>query len=226
MRVLVRRVAVVACMLLSGFCPAQQASSASGLTVVTSELHAAELHRPYQSTLQAAGGLTPYRWEITAGAPPPGIVLGTDGQLAGIPEQAGDYHFTVTLSDGGKPAHQVNRDFSLRVVTPLLAEWGNPPRVNGQRLEGSIKISNSTDHDFDLTMIALAVNETGRATAIGYQRLQVPKGTIGLELPFGENLPFGSYQLNVDVVAEVASTHSIYRARLVPDQRLQIQQGP
>ncbi len=47
-----------------------------------------------------------------------------------------------------------------------------------------------------------------------------------MEIPFGENLPYGSYQLNADVVAEVAATNSIYRARLVPKELLQIQQGP
>nr|MBA3913971.1 hypothetical protein [Terriglobales bacterium] len=190
------------------------------------ELPRAELRRPYQATLQAVGGITPYHWEITSGSPPPGIVLGTDGTLSGSASQPGDFRFTVTLSDGAKPAHQLNREFTLSVVTPLLAEWGRPPKVNGQRLEGSIKVSNATDHDFDLTMVALAVAENGRATAVGYQRLKVASGAVGTELPFAQDLPFGTYQLNVDVVAEVASTQAIYRARLVPDQPIKVEQGP
>ncbi len=67
---------------------------------------------------------------------------------------------------------------------------------------------------------------TGRATAIGYQRVNLKQGTAELEIPFGENLPFGSYELDADAVAEVAATNSIYRARLVPKERFQIQQGP
>ena len=87
-------------------------------------------------------------------------------------------------------------------------------------------MSNQTEQDFDLTAIVMAVNEIGRATAIGYQRINLKKGTAELEIPFGENLPFGSYELDADVVAEVAATNSIYRARLVPKERFQIQQGP
>jgi hypothetical protein len=47
-----------------------------------------------------------------------------------------------------------------------------------------------------------------------------------LEIPFGENLPHGSYELNVDAVAEVAATNSIYRTRLVPKEKFQVQEGP
>jgi len=72
----------------------------------------------------------------------------------------------------------------------------------------------------------MAVNEIGRATAIGYQRLTLKKDTTSLEIPFGENLPQGSYELNVDAVAEVAATNSIYRARLVPKEKFQVQQEP
>jgi len=72
----------------------------------------------------------------------------------------------------------------------------------------------------------MALNETGRATAIGYQRLTLKKDTTSLEIPFGENLPQGSYELNVDAVGEVAATNSIYRARLVPKEHFQILQGP
>ncbi len=72
----------------------------------------------------------------------------------------------------------------------------------------------------------MAVNENGRATAIGYQRIPLKKNTLGLEIPFGENLPRGAYDLNVDAVGEVAATNSIYRARLVPNEKMQVQQGP
>ena len=132
----------------------------------------------------------------------------------------------MTLTDSGRPAAQRNQQLVLTVVAPLLAQWGRYPKVTGQRLEGSIIVSNQTEQDFDLTAIVMAVNENGRATAIGYQRVNLKKGTAELEIPFGENLPYGSYELDADAVAEVAATNSIYRARLVPKERFQIQQGP
>ncbi len=87
-------------------------------------------------------------------------------------------------------------------------------------------VSNQTGQDFDLTVIMMAVNDIGRATAIGYQHFTLKKDTTSLEIPFGENLPRGSYELNVDAVAEVAATNSIYRARLVPNEKFQVQEGP
>ncbi len=166
------------------------------------------------------------RWEVTEGALPAGVVLGRDGILSGIPTETGEFKFTVTVTDGGRPAAQRNQQLVLTVVAPLMAQWGRYPKVTGQRLEGSIIVSNQTEQDFDLTVIMMAVNETGRATAIGYQRFPLKKGDTGTEIPFGENLPRDSYELNVDAVAEVAATNSIYRTRLVPKERFQILQGP
>jgi len=120
----------------------------------------------------------------------------------------------------------MKKQFALSVVSPLMARWGRYPKVNGRRLEGSILVSNETDNDFDLTVIMLAVNEVGRATAIGYQHFSLKKGTDDMEIPFGENLASGAYQLNVDVVAEMPDSKTIHRVRLVPEQKFQIQQGP
>ena len=88
-----------------------------------------------------------------------------------------------------------------------------------------MKVSNQTDDDFDLTFVAVAVNENGRATALGYQRFTLNKGTVDMEIPFGENLPHGTYEVNVDAVAEVAATNTIDRTRLVAN-KLDVQQGP
>jgi len=204
----------------------QGAATGEPLVVRTTSLPKAYLRQQYETHLEARGGITPLRWEITEGAAPAGIVLGRDGVLSGAPTETGEFKFTVTVTDGGKPAVQRNQQLVLTVVAPLLAQWGRYPKVTGRRLEGSITVSNQTEQDFDLTVIMMAVNETGRATAIGYQRIALKKGTTSLEIPFGENLPQGSYELNVDAVAEVAATNSIYRARLVPKERFQMLEGP
>jgi hypothetical protein len=204
----------------------QGAATGEPLVVQTTSLPKAYLRQNYEKHLDARGGITPLRWEITEGAPPAGIVLGRDGILSGAPTETGEFKFTVTVTDSGRPAVQRNQQLVLTVVAPLLAQWGRYPKVTGRRLEGSITLSNQTEQDFDLTVIMMAVNETGRATAIGYQRLTLKKETTSLEIPFGENLPQGSYELNVDAVAEVPATNSIYRARLVPKERFQLQEGP
>ena len=204
----------------------QGAATGEPLVIQTTSLHKAYLRQHYETHLEARGGITPLRWEVTEGTLPAGIVLGADGVLSGVPTETGEFTFTVTVTDGGRPAAQRTQQLVLTVVAPLLAQWGRYPKVTGQRLEGSIIVSNQTEQDFALTAIIMAVNETGRATAIGYQRVNLKKDTGDLEIPFGENLPFGSYELDADAVAEVAATNSIYRARLVPKERFQIQQGP
>jgi hypothetical protein len=204
----------------------QGAATGEPLVVKTTNLPKAYLKRQYEARLEAQGGITPLRWEITQGAAPAGIVLGVDGILSGTPTETGEFEFKVTVTDGGKPAAQRSQQLTLTVVAPLMVQWGRYPKVTGRRLEGSIIVSNQTEQDFDLTAVMMAVNESGRATAIGYQRIALKKNTTGLEIPFGENLPQGSYELDVDAVAEVAATNSIYRARLVPNEKFQLLQGP
>jgi hypothetical protein len=201
-------------------------TSALPLEVRTTILPKASLQKPYQARLEAAGGVAPLKWELTAGSLPDGLTLGGDGVISGVPGKAGEFRFTVTVRDSGKPQYQRQRQLSLVVESPLFAEWGRPPKVAGQRLEGSILVSNHTEHDFDLTVIVLAVNDTGRATAIGYQHFTLKKNSDQVEIPFGDNLPKGSYQLNVDAVAETPATGSIYRQRLVPKERFEVRTGP
>ncbi len=204
----------------------QGGATGEPLVIHTTTLPRAYLHQLYQEKLEARGGILPLRWELVEGTLPRGVTLLPEGALFGAPLETGEFHFTVNAVDSGRPAMQIKQPLVLNVVAPLLAQWGRYPKVNGQRIEGSIIVSNQADHDFDVTAIIMAVAENGRATAIGYQHLPLKKDTAGLEIPFGENLPRGAYQINADVVAEIASTNTIHRARLVPDERLSVVQGP
>jgi hypothetical protein len=183
------------------------------------------LRRPYHFKLEAQGGITPLTWEVTAGTPPTGIELAPDGTLSGTPTELDTFRFIVTVTDSGKPAAQRKREFILSAVAPLVVEWSRKPKVTGHRLEAAIRVSNQTGDDFDFTVIALAVNEYGRATAVGYQHFTLNKDTDEFEIPFAENLPRGAYDVHVDAVGEVASTNSIFRARLAPAEKLQVVQG-
>jgi hypothetical protein len=67
----------------------------------------------YQSSpLQAAGGVPPYKWTVTAGALPKGLKLGlSTGMISGTvklskhPPAPGVYPFTVTVTDHSKHIH-------------------------------------------------------------------------------------------------------------------------
>jgi hypothetical protein len=209
-------------------CQQAQQSTAPGspLSVSTATLPKAFVRQQYQFQLQAQGGFPPFQWRIASGSLPKGMVLQGDGLLTGIPDEGGNFPFTVTVTDSGRPAHERNQALLLRVLTPLLAKWSQYPKVTGQRVEGGIKISNQTWHDFDLTVVVLAVSETGRATALGYQHFTLKKDTDDVEVNFGDNLPRGAYRVNADVVGEVSETDAIHRARLVTAEKLRVLQGP
>ena len=220
------RIAVLLAVLSSHSLAQPAGGTTAPLVVETVSLPRAYLRQPFAIRLEARGGVPPYKWELREGLLPSGIDLASDGELAGIATETGEFRFSVTATDSSKPAQQIIQQLSLFVTSPLAVRWGRYPKISGQRLEGSIWVSNQTNRDFDLTVIVVAVNEIGRATAIGYQHFPLQANSDDMEIPFGDNLSRGSYQLNVDVVAEVAATNSIYRARLVPKERFQMEQGP
>lgn len=207
--------------------PAQQdAATGPPISVRTTSLPKGYVRQEYRFQLEAQGGISPLKWQVTSGSLPRGVALSEDGLLAGMPSVAGTFHLVVTVSDSGKPAQQRNQELDLQVVAPLLVAWSRDPKVAGKKVEGAIKVSNQTGQDFDLTVIVLAVSESGRATAVGYQHFVLKGNAIDFDIPFGENLPQGAYEVNVDVVAEAAETNTIYRARLVTEKKLQVREGP
>ncbi len=217
---------MLALALLGSSAGQQGAATGEPIVVSAAPLPKGFLRQPYHFKLEAQGGITPLRWEVTNGSPPEGIELALDGTLSGTPTEVDSFHFVVTVTDSGKPVAQKKKEFTLEVVAPLVVEWSKKPKITGHRLDAAIRVSNQTGEDFDFTLVALAVNENGRATAVGYQHFTLKKDTDEFEIPFGENLPQGSYDLNVDAVGEVATTNSIFRARLAPAGKLQVVQAP
>jgi hypothetical protein len=218
---------LVFALLGAGMGMAQQgAATGEPISLETASVPRGCLRQPYHFKLGAQGGIAPLKWEVTAGSPPPGVELAEDGTLTGVPTEVDSFHFVVTVTDSGKPASKRKKELTLDVVVPLLVAWSRKPKVTGRRVEGAIKVSNQSEQDFDFTLVALAVDETGRATAVGYQRFWLKKNTDELEIPFGENLSPGAYDLHVDAVGEVAATNTIYRSRLATADKLEVQQEP
>ena len=179
-------------------------------------------HAFYEVRFRARGGVPVLHWRLEKGALPPGMKLEDDGWLHGQPERNGEFQFTISVIDSGKPQLAVQKGFLLRVRSALSLNWKTFAQVRGNRIEGSAEVSNTTPDDIDLTFIVLAVATNGRATAIGYQHFLLRRGTVEKELPFGETLPRGGYVVHVDAVGEVASKHLIYRDRLQTPSELQV----
>lgn len=180
----------------------------------------------YEVRFQAHGGVPALHWRLEKGALPPGMKLEDNGLLHGEPQQTGEFQFTLAVNDGGSPQQAVQKGFVLRVRSALTLNWKNPARVAGSRIQGSVEVTNTTPDDMDLTFVVMAVAGNGRATAIGYQHFVLTRGTIGMELPFGETLPQGGYVVHVDAVGEVAAKNLIYRERMQTPRPLHVNVGP
>jgi hypothetical protein len=199
----------------------------AGLLIEPSEVPATYPHGPYQVSFHGGGNYVPVlQWRVESGALPPGIRLEENGALHGEAGRAGEFQFVVVVRDGSSPQQAVHRPFVIKVVEGITLAWKVPAHVTGNRIDGSVEVSNSTADDMDLTFDVKAVNENGRATEIGYQHFPLKKGTIAMALPFGETLPHGSYTVYVDVNGEIAKRNAIYKEQMKTPAVLQVVVGP
>ena len=92
-----------------------------GLHVTTRQLPEVTLGSPYSQQLQATGGVTPYKWRVSAGQLPKGLKLTSSGLLTGTVSakkypDGGSFPITVTVTDRSKHVHQVaTATFNLAV---------------------------------------------------------------------------------------------------------------
>lgn len=183
------------------------------LTIATSSLPNGEAGVPYHVTLQVHGGVNPYTWQLAQGSHlPPGLHLHQhSGNITGTPAEAGEYHFSVTLTDVNAPPDHAQRDFTLVVVAGLTVEWKRAPKVSGTWIAGSVVVANHTDQPANLTVIVVGVNQIGRATALGYQHFTI-QPQAEQEIPFGSTPGPGNYTVRADAVAHFTRHNTILRA--------------
>jgi hypothetical protein len=162
-------------------------------------------HGRYLVNFHVRGEYVPVlRWRLVRGTLPPGITLDDNGTLQG----------------------EVVKGYVIKVAEGITVAWKVPPHVTGNRIDGSVEVTNATADDVDLTFDVKAVAENGRATEIGYQHFPLKRGTIAMMLPFGETLPHGDYVVYVNVNGEVAKRNAIYRQRMQTPTALQVVVGP
>lgn len=83
----------------------------------------------YSFQFTAAGGGT-QTWSVQSGSLPAGITLSSSGLLSGAPTTAGDFTFTVKVSDGSRSATQT---YMLSVVNPLAVTAREVPAAEVSR---------------------------------------------------------------------------------------------
>jgi len=75
----------------------------------------------------ASGGSAPFTWASTAGTAPPGLTLGSDGSLSGLPTSAGTFTFTVTATDSAPTPQHQSAPFTIVVGTPTAPVVSTTP---------------------------------------------------------------------------------------------------
>ena len=202
------------------------AAQAPPLAIVEESLPAKNVGVEFHTLLHDKGGVPPYVWSVVGGELPEGVTLTRDGLLSGRPAKPGSYALTLKVEDSGNPAHSINKELQAAVTAALLLEWDESPKVHDNRIDGSVKVSNGSKDDFDLTVVIVAVAENGRATAIGYEHFPLKAGATDVKIPFGNTPGYGGYIVHADAIAEIPARNVILRQRLQTAQALQIVQGP
>ncbi|MEG2804004.1 putative Ig domain-containing protein [Stenotrophomonas sp.] len=84
------------------------------LSLTPATLPTAQFSSAYQQQLSTAGGTAPYRYAVTTGALPAGLVLSSAGALSGTPTAAGGFAFTITSTDA--LGFTGTRDYTVQVT--------------------------------------------------------------------------------------------------------------
>lgn len=102
----------------------------SFLAIGAKDMNTAVLKSEYSDIIEACHGRGPYQYRRTMGSFPAGLKLNeTTGELTGIPTRAGNYTFTIQVTDA--VGDKADRQFTLQVVDSniISVEKLNPINV-------------------------------------------------------------------------------------------------
>jgi len=100
------------------------------LTILTgSPLPDGTVNIAYNDSLQATGGIEPYKWTITSGTLPVGLSFASNGNISGTPVASGISSFTAQVTDSTTPTPETQSvDLSITI---------NPQTSNNAKLNGN-----------------------------------------------------------------------------------------
>jgi hypothetical protein len=213
-----RRTAAAVCfiaMLCAAPIASAQVRRRPPVQIVTPALPAPVAGEKYEVQLRAIGGHPPYRWTIEGQRTlPAGLSLDANsGRITGTPESSDEFSVLVQVADSLEPPLTHSKLLVAQSGAPLTVRWTVRPHVVDRNIAGAVRVANGSHDTLDMTVFVVAVNEYGRATALRYERLNLPPGKETPDLSFDVSLPIGQYVAHVDAVGEVAKKKAIYRDR-------------
>lgn len=124
----------------------------AGLAIVTDNLPAGEMDKPYEAALAADGGEPPYKWSLQGGGLPPGLEFNSaSGILSGTPSgETGDYQLAFRVTDEEKT--EAERSLTLTIAEPSTLTVTNLSGTPSDRKAG-LTWTNPTAKDYARTVI-------------------------------------------------------------------------
>ena len=188
------------------------------LILTTTSLPDGTLGVPYTAGVAATGGTTPYEWEVTQGALPPGLAFsfedlpdGDDLVITGTPDQVGNFTFTLQVtSDDGQTA---SRQLSIEISEPTALTIENvvlPPALRSAPYDIRLRGVGGTGTDYSFSLAGGALPAGLTLTTAG--RLHgtpsvTDTTTITLRVTAGGETATKAYDLRV--VANRTSTYDL-----------------
>lgn len=222
MRMVLMRWGMLALSLLAATLAAAQSTP---LKIIPPGAQRAVVGTPFQLQLSSQGGVAPYTWELLETQLPAGLRLDAKaGVVSGVPRTSGEFRIPVAVRDSSNPPQEARQEIVLTIVAALEVKWKQAPQVRDGGIFGSVVVTNNTGRTLQLTVIVLAVNEVNKAFALGYQHFDFKPNTESPVISIGSTLPFGTYAIHTDAIAEDQPNNRIYRARLETTQHFKLQQ--
>jgi len=113
------------------------------LVVETNVLAATTVGSGFEAALVATGGQRPHTWQMAGGVLPPGLSLSSAGRISGTPQAAGQFVFSVRVSDGS--GRSATASFAATTVNALRVLTANLPEVEpGSAYLATLEVTGGT----------------------------------------------------------------------------------
>jgi uncharacterized protein (TIGR03437 family) len=148
----------------------------SGVHILTTQLPYGSVGINYSQAIQVEGGTPPYAYSVTpvglfqsGGMLPPGLTLGSDGVLKGIPTATGMYLFGINVTDS--KGNQGNQSYTVTISPALMFTTASPlpDGVAGTMYSATIAATGGTPPYtfFATTAVPLGLTLSSKGTLSG-----------------------------------------------------------